>query len=612
MGIGVQSFLGLPSYSIYDNSFVIPAGFFLCVFVLFVISRRKLIKGLRLRETLWHAIEKIRTLAETNPDSVKEIIFNDKDFFGDATLQTAFEEYQHDSFKMNDISKDSNVDVEYYINQKLLDEAIGVNFLDRISEVITVLSILGLFIKLYIRLRSSYLLSWEDILLEMPLLVNEIKVATHIPVIGLGYSLIYGFFYNRQLSAEKVAMDKLLDVYHRYIVPVDESSSVEKSKSTKDCKRGLQSGNRTNNDIKDYCCVCGSEVSLSDKTCPNCGIDIERIEAVSSPVVEEAPNKAGHSEKKRVYVQCKKIAKILWDGLFSLILAYAVFIGCRCYRLIHSVNGYLSGDEKLLFLLFFAVIVFTFLCHRLPINKNRIIKYALLLIVVMLGSTVLLLEWETTISNERQMQEQQMEFMRPTLEAQKKFEEQESDGIQHIGGGKKRLVENLKESFDEADSEWGSVYEGTACISFESNILFEHGQKELTAEGKEYLDAFVEKYIDIILDTKYGDHIAEIIIEGHTDDEGDYFHNIELSQQRALAVAEYCFGTNSRIFKGQKKKLDRARALISVNGRGSNDLKYLDDDKQIVDKEGSRRVDIIFRLTPDEMILDLAAIFGEK
>lgn len=190
----------------------------------------------------------------------------------------------------------------------------------------------------------------------------------------------------------------------------------------------------------------------------------------------------------------------------------------------------------------------------------------------------------------------------------KELEEQ----VDAIVGVQKGIVENLKDAFDEASIEGVTIDEETGAISFDSNILFEFNQKELKPEGKEYIDKFFAKYIDIILDTQYQDHVAEIIIEGHTDDDGGFNRNLELSQQRALEVAKYCVGTNNRVFKGNKKKLERAREIISVNGRGSNDLKYFDDDKQVVDKDKSRRVEIKFRLTADEMIRDMAAIFGEK
>ena len=38
---------------------------------------------------------------------------------------------------------------------------------------------------------------------------------------------------------------------------------------------------------------------------------------------------------------------------------------------------------------------------------------------------------------------------------------------------------------------------------------------------------------------EYKKYLAEIIIDGYTDTDGDYTYNLELSQRRSLAVAEY-------------------------------------------------------------------------
>jgi chemotaxis protein MotB len=36
-------------------------------------------------------------------------------------------------------------------------------------------------------------------------------------------------------------------------------------------------------------------------------------------------------------------------------------------------------------------------------------------------------------------------------------------------------------------------------------------------------------------------NISRIVIEGHTDDEGSYLYNLELSQERAFNVAKYIY-----------------------------------------------------------------------
>lgn len=47
-----------------------------------------------------------------------------------------------------------------------------------------------------------------------------------------------------------------------------------------------------------------------------------------------------------------------------------------------------------------------------------------------------------------------------------------------------------------------------------------------------------------MLSEDFRDYISQIIIEGHTDDEGSYMYNLELSQNRALAVVKKIYDEN--------------------------------------------------------------------
>ena len=51
----------------------------------------------------------------------------------------------------------------------------------------------------------------------------------------------------------------------------------------------------------------------------------------------------------------------------------------------------------------------------------------------------------------------------------------------------------------------------------------------------------------MILIKKY---LGEIIIDGYTDTDGDYSYNLELSQKRSLAVAQYLLDIKKRVFEG--------------------------------------------------------------
>lgn len=85
------------------------------------------------------------------------------------------------------------------------------------------------------------------------------------------------------------------------------------------------------------------------------------------------------------------------------------------------------------------------------------------------------------------------------------------------------------------------------------------------------------------------------------DDRSDYLYNLELSQNRAFAVAQYCLDDKTTMFTGNK--LEKVRSLVTANGRSFYELIYYDNGK--VNRAASRRVEIQFRLKDDEMIQTL-------
>ena len=117
------------------------------------------------------------------------------------------------------------------------------------------------------------------------------------------------------------------------------------------------------------------------------------------------------------------------------------------------------------------------------------------------------------------------------------------------------------------------------------------------------------KYLGVILDEKYIPYIAEIIIEGHTDDVGGYMSNLKLSQDRALSVADYCIGDKNQFVWGDA--IGELRKIVTVNGRSFSNPIYADEEKKIIDQDKSRRVEIKFRLKDDETIAELQRILGQ-
>ena len=113
-------------------------------------------------------------------------------------------------------------------------------------------------------------------------------------------------------------------------------------------------------------------------------------------------------------------------------------------------------------------------------------------------------------------------------------------------------------------------------------------------------------YCKVLLQKDYKKYLAEIIIDGYTDTDGDYDYNLELSQKRSLAVAQYLTEIRENFLSSDE--ISELQNYLTVNGHGSANP-VLDSDGN-VDKDASRRVEVKFRLKDDEMINELNQIMN--
>ncbi|SDF79936.1 Outer membrane protein OmpA [Thermoanaerobacter thermohydrosulfuricus] len=177
--------------------------------------------------------------------------------------------------------------------------------------------------------------------------------------------------------------------------------------------------------------------------------------------------------------------------------------------------------------------------------------------------------------------------------------------VDDLIGVRARIIDQLFKEFNNSDMTL-SIDPQTGAISFSEGVFFDKDKFELKEEGKRYLNEFIPRYLSILMDPRFKKYISQIIVEGHTDDTGDYMYNLELSQKRAFEVVRYILQSN---IKGidSKTKAD-LMSYITANGRSYSQL-IIENGK--VNRQKSRRVEFKFRLKEEEMIMEMQKILGK-
>lgn len=201
-------------------------------------------------------------------------------------------------------------------------------------------------------------------------------------------------------------------------------------------------------------------------------------------------------------------------------------------------------------------------------------------------------------SQQAQLTQQQAQL----TQQQTQLENQQAQ-LEQLVGLKTRLISSLSSALKTSNIS-ATVDPANGSIALESDVLFESGQYDLTERGKRFVDEFLPVYLNVLFSDEYRGYVSEIIIEGHTDSDGKYLDNLELSQQRALAVASYVLGDSCRAVSADLK--NELRPVVTVNGRSYSDRIF--DANGVEDKDASRRVVFKFRLTDEQMIQQLRDI----
>ena len=203
-------------------------------------------------------------------------------------------------------------------------------------------------------------------------------------------------------------------------------------------------------------------------------------------------------------------------------------------------------------------------------------------------------------------QQKKLEEQSQLLKDLEKLMGEQQAKLDNIIGIRSELIEALKKEFEHSSLSI-AVDENTGAITMDSNILFEYNRSTLKSGGKDFLGEFMPRYLKILLSPKYSKYISEIVIEGHTDTDGDYLSNLNLSQQRAYSVADYCLKKNSD-FLTETEKENLEEVLTTVGKSFSEPILKADGS---VDADASRRVEILFRLRDEEMIREMMEILNE-
>lgn len=227
---------------------------------------------------------------------------------------------------------------------------------------------------------------------------------------------------------------------------------------------------------------------------------------------------------------------------------------------------------------------------------------ALLLMFVLIISFTMLQAKALFEEKEKELIEQQK-----IVEVQQEVMEQQQEQLDKIIGVRSELIEALKDEFDGTDLKV-SVDSQTGAITLDSSILFDTDRYDLKITGHDFLEQFLPRYLNVLLKPNFKEYISEIIIEGHTDIQGTYLYNLQLSQQRALAVASFCLRDDNGILTIEETQA--LREIVTANGRAFSDPIYNDDNT--VNMSASRRVEFKFRLKDEDMVAEMVNILNSN
>lgn len=199
------------------------------------------------------------------------------------------------------------------------------------------------------------------------------------------------------------------------------------------------------------------------------------------------------------------------------------------------------------------------------------------------------------------------------VEVQKKQKERDII-FEEFKATKEQLYAELENEFKDDFKEWQVELDKDLSIKFTNpEVLFESGQTSIRPYFAQILTEFLPRYFSILMQEKYKKKIAEIRIEGHTDnvpaqkfDSDPYIGNIMLSQLRSAQVLKYF--RNMDYYKSLSM-IDEQRLQFWITANGLSYGRTLDDNKQMTALSGkpanndfSRRVEFRIITTSETLV----------
>ena len=167
--------------------------------------------------------------------------------------------------------------------------------------------------------------------------------------------------------------------------------------------------------------------------------------------------------------------------------------------------------------------------------------------------------------------------------------------IDNIIGVKAEVVESLRQEFAKNNVNV-DIDAKTGALTLDANVMFAYDEAELTEEGKAALRSVLPIYCKVLLEESHRPYLAEIIIDGYTDTDGDYSYNLE---QYLLEIQQEFL---------DESEIASLQDYLTVNGHSMANPVL--DAEGNVDKDASRRVEVKFRLKDEEMINELNKIMS--